>query len=246
MTKAVVGVDGCKAGWFAVWLESTDKWKTKVFPNFHSLWQAWGDASLILVDIPIGLPDASRIRRECDTVARGRIGPRRSSVFQPPSRAALEESPYENASEANRQEVDKGLSRQAYALIPKIQEVDRLLREDGAARERVREVHPEVCFWSFAGEQPMSSNKKRAAGRDERTAVLRGVDRRTTDAVIDEAGKRFLRRCVAMDDILDALVAAYTGEPGQSQLRSIPDVPEYDSRGLRMEMVYCPADHSRD
>ena len=246
MTMAVVGVDGCRAGWFAVRLESTGEFETKVFPNFDSLWRTWGDASRILVDIPIGLPDSNKNQRACDSVARRLIGPRRSSVFPPPSRAALEPTTCREASEANSLEVGRKLSLQSWHLIPKVREVDRLLRIDSAARGRVREVHPEVCFWSFTGEQPMSFNKKRAAGRDERMAVLRRVDQKTTDAIVETARKRFLRRCVAMDDILDALIAAYTAEHGWSRHRSIPDLPEHDSLGLPMEMVYCPADFSRN
>jgi len=38
--------------------------------------------------------------------------------------------------------------------------VDELLRGDGDARSRVREVHPEVCFWGLAGGLPMNVHKK--------------------------------------------------------------------------------------
>ena len=33
-----------------------------------------------------------------------------------------------------------------YAIIPKIREVDSLLRGNAKARRAVREVHPEICF----------------------------------------------------------------------------------------------------
>ena len=234
---AVVGIDGCRAGWFAVRLEDSGEVQTNVFGELDALWQAWGDASQILVDIPIGLPDKNKKHRSCDSIARRLIGPRRSSVFPPPSRAALERPTYRQASDANSKAVDRKLAWQTFYLIPKVREVDRLLRENDAARKSVREVHPEVCFWAFAGERPMSSNKKRAAGREERLALLARVDRRT-DAIVQSAKNAFLRREVAVDDILDALVATYTAEGGDSPLRSIPAVPEADSCGLPIEMVY--------
>ena len=119
MTMAVVGVDGCKAGWFAVRLESTGEWDSKVFHKFDSLWQDWGNASLILVDIPIGLPDAKKKQRTCDSDARKLLGPRKSSVFSPPSRAAFEPDSHQSASDANKLEVGKGLSRQSWSLTPR-------------------------------------------------------------------------------------------------------------------------------
>ena len=238
---AVVGSDGCKAGWFAVRLENSGEAETRVFGDFESLWRSWGDASAILVDIPIGLPDANKKQRECDSVARRLLGPRRSSVFTPPSRAALQKKSYEKASATNFREVGRKLARQTWHLIPKIREVDRLLREDDLARNIVREVHPEVCFWAFAGNRPMQSSKRRLDGRDERLRLLRRANP-GTDAIVQDATQRFLRREVAVDDILDSLVAAYTAARGQAQVCSTPEVPEQDSLGLPMEMVYCPTD----
>jgi len=43
---------------------------------------------------------------------------------------------------------------------------------------------------------------------------------------------------VAADDTLDALVATWTASGSQHELHSIPEAPEFDKCGLRMEMVY--------
>ena len=55
---AVVGVDGCKGGWFAVRIEGGDEgdYTPCVFPTMAGLLAAWDDAALILIDVPIGLP----------------------------------------------------------------------------------------------------------------------------------------------------------------------------------------------
>lgn len=42
---------------------------------------------------------------------------------------------------------------QACAIIPKIRDVDSFLQENPVARSRIREVHPEVCFYFMAGKR---------------------------------------------------------------------------------------------
>lgn len=247
---AVIGVDGCKAGWFAVRIEDGGRgeYGAGVFPTVADLLASpWGDASLILIDIPIGLPD-SRGERACDKEARALLGPRASSVFPVPGREALEEDRrahrHEAVSEANRRETGRGLSIQAFGIVPKIREVDDLMRGRGpAARPAIREIHPEVCFRALRGGRPMVHNKRKAAGRDERLGVLRALDPRA-DGVYGEALRRFPRKDVARDDILDALAAAITAVPAVragAALPTLPAAPPRDAFGLPMEMVYREA-----
>src|SRR2546427_484467 len=61
----------------------------------------------------------------------------------------------------------------AGAIVPKILEVDRLLRGHPARREIVREAHPELCFFFLNGGRPMREPKKTAGGQGERVALLR-------------------------------------------------------------------------
>jgi predicted RNase H-like nuclease len=49
-----VGVDGCRAGWFAILLTEEIQWQTEVFQNIIELWSKYKKASLILIDIPTG------------------------------------------------------------------------------------------------------------------------------------------------------------------------------------------------
>ena len=46
----------------------------------------------------------------------------------------------------------------------------------------------------------------------------------------------FLRKEVARDDILDSLVGAITA---MHPLKTIPEAPEIDDMGLKMEMVFA-------
>ena len=61
-----VGVDGCKNGWIIVELTDDDNWKVDIFPDIASLWNECKRASLILIDIPIGLRDSGCDERHCD------------------------------------------------------------------------------------------------------------------------------------------------------------------------------------
>ena len=233
---AVVGADGCRSGWFAVRHEDDGSVSFDVFGDIRELFSRWGDASLILLDIPIGLTD-SPAQRGCDSEARRLLGPRRSSVFTPPCRKALVAPTYQRASEVNSRETGRKLSRQAWNISSKIQEVDDLLRNSAEGRSRVREVHPEVCFWGFAGGQPMMVRKKDRPGLQERLDLLSRVDARASET-FQAAQRQFLRREVARDDILDAMVAALTADGAPEGLQSLPASPQTDPYGLPMEMVY--------
>ncbi len=245
---AVIGVDGCKAGWFAVRIKGGDggDYSVDVFPTVTDLLESpWGDVSLILIDIPIGLPN-SHDARSCDKEARARLGrPRASSVFPVPGRKALEAyrrlHDYKSMSAVNRCETGRGLSIQAFSIVPKIREVDDLIRKRGpAAYPTIREIHPEVCFWALNGGQPMGHRKHDEAGHRERLEVLRALHPRVDD-FYTEALNRFLRKEVARDDILDALAAALTAVPAEcsgATLPTLPAEPLRDVHGLPMEMVY--------
>lgn len=247
----VVGVDGCSAGWFAIRVEDdfADDPTTATFPSMRLLLDAWGDASLVLIDIPIGLPDAERPSRRADLEARKVLGrPRASSVFPAPGRAAITRlrssgpDSYKACSEANRRELGtkKGMSQQAYGILPKIADIDELLLSDDAARTKIREVHPEVCFWGLNGQRPMAHKKKDAFGLRERLDLIAGL-LPWAASVYEDTLSQYLRARVGRDDILDAMAAAATAIPDHpllSDLRSVPSDPQKDAHGLPMEMLY--------
>lgn len=234
-----VGADGCTAGWFAILLIENNDWKVDVFPDVSSLWNKYNSASVILLDIPTGLQERGHEERKCDRKARELLGRKRaSSVFPAPCRPAIYAETYEEASEINKQMTERRLSRQTWNIIPKILEVDILLSNAESARSRVREIHPEICFWALAG-HPMKHPKRTKEGFLERKRVLQSVYPHADD-IISHASSTQTSKGVKRDDILDALSAAVTAMGGLKRLVSIPEAPEFDSRGLRMEMVYCP------
>ena len=232
-----IGVDGCPAGWFFVALEPSGRSRWGIVRTLTDLVAETSEPARVFVDIPIGLLDGPG-PRECDQMARRALGGRRaSSVFPAPARPVLDAVDYEDAKRRSRESTGKALSRQAFAILHKCREVDRLLRDDAKARRIVREIHPEVCFWAFAGRRPMEHNKKKEEGFRERIELLERI-RPSAEQEIEEMLRQFKRSDVARDDAVDALAAALTASAPAAALRTLPQQPQVDRAGLRMEIVY--------
>lgn len=236
------GVDGCRAGWFYFGLQATGEWRCGVLPSLGDLVAAArANASVsdrVFVDIPIGLPDGAE-GRECDRLARAALSPKRhSSVFPAPVRTGLDAANYADARRLSLAATGgrKSVGSQTYGIIPKIREVDALMRENDKARRIVREVHPEVCFWALNSGEPMAHSKKAARGRAERVALLDALLPGAATAIAD-AADAYPRKDAAVDDTVDAMACAATALAGE--LRTMPERPAADSAGLRMEMVYA-------
>jgi predicted RNase H-like nuclease len=132
-----------------------------------------------------------------------------------------------------------GLSIQAFNILPKIREVDRLMTP--ALQQRVYEAHPELAFQSLAG-HPLQGRKRTVAGREARLRVLETLpsplfhDIRAAFTQVLHANKR---TDVAPDDILDAYVLVWTALCiWRAQAHRVPKLPQHDARGLRMEIWY--------
>jgi len=233
----VVGVDGCAGGWFAVQSTAAGTLDSDRYETFAAIVDAHATADRILVDIPIGLPESDP--RECDSLARERLGARGRSVFPVPCRAVVEyadeagdDDSYDRANEIQRDHLDRGLSKQAWNITPKIAEVDRLLREDSPAVE-IAESHPECCFAALNDWYPVAQPKATAAGRAARFGVLDdSLDgwRDCYETALDD----YYRKHVARDDIVDALALVAAG---RQPLTSLPAEPPRDTAGLPMQIV---------
>ncbi|MCH7970829.1 MAG: DUF429 domain-containing protein [Chloroflexi bacterium] len=232
-----IGVDGCTAGWFAVTVTDDGEWSHALYETAEAVLNRHGDAERILIDIPIGLVEGRTEERPCDLEARLLLGkPRNASVFPVPSRAALSAPTYEDAGVVNTIETGRGLSLQAWGILPKIREVDELMQQSLLARDTFVEVHPELLFWALNGQRPMEHHKGRGKGRSERLGVLRRWFP-AADEVYVNAAHVYLRKHVALDDIIDAMVAAVAGVAGTGQLIDVPEPSETDSTGLPMRMA---------
>jgi len=225
----VGGLDGCRGGWvLAAGRVGTDIPVTiEVMAGFGEVLarvQA-GDLEAVAVDMPIGLADLQP--RRCDGEARARLGTRHSSVFPAPLRPLLDVASWDEALALNRELTGKGISRQAFGILPKVREVDQAITPE--IQDRIVEAHPEVSFALLAG-GPMAHSKRSPAGRAERLAALVGP----FSDITQTTGQRL--QGTAPDDVLDAYALLWTASRwvrGEAVVLG----GERDARGLRMEIV---------
>ena len=234
-----IGVDGCKLGWFYVGLDDARAFRTGIIRHVGEITEWLEQADLILIDIPIGLLDEGTSERLCDLAARKMIKPRGSTVFPAPARSAIAEETYEAGSAENYRRLGRKLSKQSWAISPRIREVDDFLRT-ARPSGKVREMHPEVAFCALNGGLPVMASKKSRQGFDERLRIL---ERYYPDArsVFEAARKQTpLKKHLQNDDILDALAGVVTASY-HPNLLTLPADPPIDSEGLPMEIVYAQA-----
>lgn len=222
----VLGADGCKDG----------AWVVSVVDGEGELsweWAADSDALLALaddlgadalaLDVPVGLPALGAVR-PADALARRRLGARRSSVFAAPPREVLACSTY-----AEARPLAPSLSAQAFGLVPRIREVDALLRSRGPqVHEKVVECHPEVAFAALAAGRSPLATKKSAAGALERLGLL--------EEAFDQDVPVDVPPGAALDDALDAVACATVARRwarGEAEVLG----GETDAEGLPMRIV---------
>lgn len=245
---AVAGVDGCRAGWVAMVRSPGSPTAAMVHAAFADLVEAVPTDTVIAVDMPIGLPAfTTHGGRGPETIVRRFLGQRQSSVFSIPSRAAVHaatrsfttvEAWYEDHRLASRIARDtsdppRGVSIQAFALFPRIREIDALLRERPELRASVFESHPELAFWRLNGGCAMTSPKKvkgqvNPSGMAERRELLarHGIEPTLLRTPIAGTGA---------DDVLDAAAMLLIAERiAHGKAESFPDPPLYDEHGLRI------------
>lgn len=236
-----IGLDGCKAGWFAVSIFPDNTFEFDIHQNVGTLWGRYRGARTILIDIPIHLISESGTGRACDAAARKVLKPlRHSSVFSPPCREALSAQTYEEACQINQRVCGRKISKQVWGISPKIKAVDDFLLSTPEAVGVLRETHPEICFWAMAGYRPMRHYKKSAEGVAERLKLLQKVWPRST-FLYKSALDQYPAKQIAPDDILDALANAVTALRLEEAGATLPEDPPKDRLGLPMEMVYAPA-----
>jgi len=241
VSHIVAGVDGCPGGWIAIVGDPDDPGAAgvHVVSAFSAICDLPDAPATIAVDMPIGLPD--RLEgpgRACEVAVRRLLGERQSSVFTTPARLAVMQEDYRRACEeaAARSTPPRKVSRQTFALFPRIREIDALLRSRPDLRARVFETHPEVCFAAMNADQPARLPKKirgrpNPAGLAERLELLA---RAGLPPSLLERVRRLPARA-AMDDFLDACACFWTaGRLARGIARCWPEEPPRDAFGLEM------------
>ncbi len=229
-----IGADGCRAGWVVAAGDVDPRGNPgtvtiSVVPDFAAVVAQRADR--IVVDMPIGLPDAwAPGGRVCDVEARALLGPGRgSSVFPGPPRPSLELDSFDDP---RREHL--GLTLQSWLILPRIREVDEIVTPElqdpgGKARPVILEGHPELIFADLAGGRPVEGSKRSAEGRLLRRALLEDAYGRPIPVVVPHGADE--------DDVLDALACLWVAAGPRPSLSAVPRgfVPR-DGRGLAMRI----------
>jgi len=239
----LIGIDGCPGGWVSA---SADRNLAAVTFTIHAdLTAIFSDAiqngDIIAIDIPIGLP--TREPRACDLAAREYLrGSRKTCVFPAPCQATADASSfditYREACEVNFSASGKKVSRQLFAILPKIGEVDRLI--SSPLQNRIREAHPEVTFAALDRPRPGPLPPKREPdGHLQRLALIKRFNQDLDGAELAKQRRRLGTGNADVDDLVDALACLITALRVMKKTAfSLPiDQVEINARGLRMEIV---------
>jgi predicted RNase H-like nuclease len=211
----VLGVDAAGKNWVAV-ASDLRVYAAPTLVGLLELADGDGKVEVVGIDIPIGLP-AGAEPRQADVLARDFVGPRWHSVFMTPPGTALALTTYEAAAMEARRVMSKGISQQAWALRPRILEVDKVVR---SVDRRIVEVHPEVSFAGLAGRH-LPAPKSTWAGLEDRRGLLARAGL-VLPADIGHAGL-----VAGADDVLDAAAACWSAQRvAAGEAVRYPDPPE--------------------
>jgi len=178
--------------------------------------------SVIALNAPVGYLDiAAAGGRTCDREARALLGPKRgSSIQSAPVRSSTNELEF----------IDEHLDAISMTLLPRYREV---AAEMAPFRQRtVYEVHSDMTFYELNDSQPLQYPKQTERGLEERKALLEvkfpGVARILAAEVPG----------ASMSHLLDVAAFVWTARRifNKAAIR-IPQDPEWDEQGLRMEIV---------
>ncbi len=210
----VLGADAAGKYWVAV-ASDLRAYADLTLTGLLAAADADGPVAVVGIDMPIGLPTGTE-PRQADVRVSGLIGPRWHSVFMTPPRVVLAAATYAEAAVEARRVMGKGISRQAWALAPRILEVDQVVRSDG----RIVEVHPEVSFRTLAGRH-LRAPKSTWAGLEDRRGLL------ANSGLLPPAYLGLPGLVAGPDDVLDAAVACWTAlRVAEGLAVRYPDPPE--------------------
>jgi predicted RNase H-like nuclease len=230
--KVLAGVEPCPGGWLVV----TGKLQgITLFPQPPEIYATFTEVldykpafTVVALHMPVGLLNEPQSGgRSCDREARSLLGwPRGAAVATAPTRAAVEASTYEEARAANGGKLDAITWKQ----MPRIREVAKEMQ--GYWQRTVFEVNPELAFYMLNGDTPLTFPKRSSVGVKERRALLEskfnGVAR-ILDVPVKGAREQH---------VVDAVANLWSARRIASRsIARVPEMPEWDDEGLRMELI---------
>ena len=225
----IIGIDGCKRGWFSVWQNPDDTIQSSIFSTLNHLKDFFNDeAHLIIgIDMPVVLSDF--IPREADQLARKLLSKKASSVFTAPTPEMLEQPNYERASYVSKRLFGKSMSLQSWYLFPKIKDVQTIIHD---THINLYEIHPELSFRAMNHEEVILESKKSKEGFEIRNNLLR---RHFESFDFESIRNLYPRKDVMDNDILDAMAVLWSARRIKANEASfLPKIPEKPN----MQIVY--------
>jgi predicted RNase H-like nuclease len=197
----------------------------EVFPTFAEILDYRPSFDVIAIHCHLSFPtEDTPGGRTCDHLARKLLGfARGGAITSPPSRKLLETGNL-------KQKARKGLSPIQANMLERYAEV---AAEMQPYRQRqVFEVHPELSFYQLNDDQPMQYAKESPEGVKERTELV--VARIPgADAVLEAKLPG-----VELRHLLDAPADWVTARRfAPRAVDRLPEDPEWDDAGVRMELL---------
>lgn len=239
-----VGAVRSDTAWITVAFADREFDHADVFREIGDLWLRYEEADRILVDVPIGLIDEGNPRRRCDVLAERALGrngddERTRQTCRPvvtPVREATRKRRYSTAAKVHERKTGERLPEASFERAPAIAAVDELVGEFPEAIATLHESRPAICFRAI-GDGSLRYDRKTAGGYAERLRRLAAFDRDGAPTV-QAAAEATAGHEVRIEEVLDAVVLGYTARPSPVPLRSLPEDPPTDERGLPMRIVY--------
>ena len=225
----IIGIDGCKSGWFSVWGNQDKSIHSAVFSNLNELKNFFKNESRLIlgIDMPVVLSEV--IPRQADQLARKLLSKKASSVFTAPTPEMLDQPNYEKASLVSKRLFGKSMSLQSWYLFPKIKDVQTMIHHEDM---QIYEIHPELSFRAMNNEQVILESKKTHEGFALRNALL---SMHFKNFIFEDIRNQHARKDVMDNDILDALAVLWSAKRIQSNQASfLPQAPEKPN----MQIVY--------
>jgi predicted RNase H-like nuclease len=231
----LAGVVPTRAGWLVagtrlrgITLTLVDPF---VMPTLREVLDVRPAYDVIALAAPIGLlEDFVTGGRGCDREARRLLGWRRGAGVAPaPPRPVLDGENRVTPSHGEAALASRRLSAASRHRLRWIREVDEEIQPYW--QRTVFGVHPELSYLQLNGDRPLSYSKHTAAGREERRALL--------EARLHDVGQVLDFDIDAKPwQLLDAVACAWTARRIIARaVDRLPSEPEWDTTGLRMELV---------
>ena len=225
----IIGIDGCKSGWFSVWENQDGNIESSIFTNLNKLKNFFKHENHLIVGIDMPVVLSELIPRQADQLARKLLSKKASSIFTAPTPEMLAQPNYEKASLVSKRLFGKSMSLQSWYLFPKIKDVQTMIHHEDM---QIYEIHPELSFRAMNNEQVILESKKSHEGFAIRNSLLA---LRFKHFIFEEIRNQYAKKDVMDDDILDALAVLWSAKRIQSNKASfIPQAPEKPN----MQIVY--------